>query len=188
MSVAIRPRPPNLLAHAVDRLRLPAVSAEHLRVEAVVGAEQARAPGRARRFSSRAQRGAELEIGDGGIADRRIGARSSVAAHGAVREHEIAELRGGIAIAVPMRRKLRTPRSNSSCSTIAAIGPPMPKADAVMRWPARTPVTVRRPRFSSTKLRRFEMFGDPVDAGAVADQNRGLADLVLAAADVPGAS
>ena len=49
-----------------------------------------------------------------------------------------------------MRMKWRTPRSNSSCSTIAAIGPPMPNAEAVTRRPARRPVTVRSPRFSST--------------------------------------
>ena len=42
------------------------------------------------------------------------------------------------------------------------------------------PVTVRRPRFSSTKCGVLEMFGDAVDAGAIADENRRLADLVLA--------
>ena len=52
-------------------------------------------------------------------------------------------------MAVPMRRNRRTPRSKSSCSTIAAIGPPMPNADAVTRLPPRNPVTVRKPRFSS---------------------------------------
>ena len=64
----------------------------------------------------------------------------------------------------------------------------MPKADAVTLRPDRKPVTVRRPRFSSRKIGLLEMFGDPIDASAVADKDRGLADVLLTASDVPGAS
>ena len=38
------------------------------------------------------------------------------------------------------------------------------------------------------KMRRFEMFGDAVDAVPIADQDRRFADLVFAATDVPRAS
>ena len=53
-----------------------------------------------------------------------------------------------MAIAVPTLMNVRTPRSKSSCRTIAAIGPPMPNAVAVTRLPLRVPVTVRSPRCS----------------------------------------
>ena len=64
----------------------------------------------------------------------------------------------------------------------------MPKAVAVILRRRAQAVTVRRPRFSSQDGRSFEMFGDAIDASAVADEDRRLANLFLCASDVPGAS
>ena len=47
---------------------------------------------------------------------------------------------------VPIRKNRDTPRSASSCSTIVAIGDPMPKADTVTLRSRNLPVTDRNPR------------------------------------------
>ncbi len=83
-----------------------------------------------------AERSVEIEIRDCGEAERRIAVRGAVGAERAIGQNEMAELRRGMAIAVPMRRKERMPSAKSSCRTIVAMGAPMPKADAVTRRPA----------------------------------------------------
>ena len=83
----------DLVAHRVDELLLTGGEREHLGIETVIGAEEAGAPGSLPLRQRGPQRNAEIEIGDSRVANRRVGARGAFAAHRAVRQHHIAELR-----------------------------------------------------------------------------------------------
>ena len=179
----------DVLPEAVDDGALAVGQGEHLGVEAVIGPEDPGMPGVAGRGEPGAQVAVEVEIGDRRIAGRRIGRatcprrarrrRRARSLPSSRRRHD----HGG---ADPQERRM--PRSNSSCSTMVAIGAPMPKAVAVMRAPAAAAGDRPQTAVLGKDARRIEMVGNSVDAGAIADQDRRLADLVLRAADVPGAA
>ena len=64
----------------------------------------------------------------------------------------------------------------------------MPNADAVTRYPDAKPCDRAQAAVFLEKDWSLQVIGDPIDASAVADKDRRLADVLLTASDVPGAS
>ena len=95
---------------------------------------------------------------------------------------------GGITIAVPTRTNRRTPRSNKLVEHDRRNR--TAHAERRCRHPATRTQACHRAEATVffQKDWSFEVFGDPINASAVADKDRRLADVLLTASDVPGAS